>query len=192
MKFKTIWGDATPRNIMWLFQKYGVPRSTIEIGVFEGNTTFNMVQEVIQHYPEYRHYAIDPYGESDDLKDEVVSDAKALFLENLADFENRDSITFINDYSTPALLQLIRDNVQVDFIFIDGDHRASTVLDDLVLSFQLLKVGGVILCDDCTTWRQEKLQNMPRLAVDGFIHSNIDRIEVLEVPSSFQVAFRKI
>lgn len=192
MKFRTIWGDATPKNIMWLIQKYGMPRSSIEIGVFEGNTTFNVVQQVIEHIPDYIHYAIDPYGQSADLRDDVINEAKELFLENLEGFEHKDNIVFINDTSTSALLKLIQDGVEVDFIFVDGDHRASTVLDDLVLGFQLLKIGGVMLCDDCTTWRQDKLQNMPRLAVDAFIHCNIDRIEVLEVPSSFQVAFRKI
>ena len=35
-----------------------------------------------------------------------------------------------------------------DFIYIDGDHTAFAVLEDMVLSWKLLKIGGMLLVDD--------------------------------------------
>ena len=35
-----------------------------------------------------------------------------------------------------------------DFIYVDGDHRGHMAMQDLVLSFQKLKVGGIMACDD--------------------------------------------
>lgn len=44
-------------------------------------------------------------------------------------------------------MDLMKNNVQVDLIYIDGG-QAAYVLDDIVLSYKLFKVVGVILCDD--------------------------------------------
>lgn len=35
-----------------------------------------------------------------------------------------------------------------DLIYVDGDHCAASVLHDAVLSFELLKVGGLLVFDD--------------------------------------------
>jgi len=39
--------------------EHGRPKTVIEIGVFEGATTFQMAQASAG--PEYKHYAIDPF-----------------------------------------------------------------------------------------------------------------------------------
>ena len=52
---------------------------------------------------------------------------------------------------------------QFDFVYIDAGHSASDVLTDAILSFHLLKVGGVIVFDDYSYAEDTKF------AVDTFI-----------------------
>ena len=194
MKFSVIFHDFAQSSIMSLVRQYGNPKTVIEIGVFEGNTTFNMTDQFGRYNNEYKHYAIDPFGVSDDLPENVVDDAGKQFVENLESYELKDRIEFLNTTSSKGLVELINRGVKADLIYVDGDHRAQTVLEDMVLGFQALAVGGIMLCDDCVSWKHtdnkiSKLQASPKLAVDAFVHCNWDRIEMLTLPNGWQTAF---
>lgn len=191
MKFDTVFHDYTEMSISWLVQQFGIPQTVIEIGVFEGHTTFNMTGFFAQQLPDYKHYAIDPHGESDDIEEDVVAKAGVRFRENLAEFPYKDNVEFLNKTSWEGLMELYNRGVQADLIYVDGDHRAATVLEDMILGFKILKKGGVMLCDDCVAWYNEKLQNTPKLAVDSFIHAYWDKIEMLRLPHGCQIAFIK-
>ena len=191
MQFSTVFHDYTASSVQWIVKQYGIPETVVEIGVFEGHTTFNMVAALAPQLATYKHIAIDPYGESDDLEEDVVSKAGSVFKSNLEEFELKDRIEFINKKSWDGLIDLHQRGMKADFIYIDGDHRAPAVLEDLVLSFNLLKKGGILLCDDCVFWRNEKLQNMPKLAVDAFVNCYLDKMELVPLPHGGQIAIRK-
>ena len=76
-----------------------------------------------------------------------------------------------------------------DFIYIDGDHRNSTVLTDAVLSFNHLKSNGIIAFDDYL-WERPKAIDGPKLAIDSFLECFKDKIEILE--KDYQVWIRKL
>jgi predicted O-methyltransferase YrrM len=88
-------------------------------------------------------------------------------------------------------MDLYNRGVKADLIYIDGDHRASSVMEDLVLAFKLLKPGGVMLCDDVNGWRSDRLQDTPKLAVDSFTQCYWDQINILRMPVAYQLAFKK-
>ncbi len=190
--------EFTQRSIQQLIGMYGPPRTVIEIGCFEGHTTFGLTEMLVQQNSNYKHYAIDPYDMSDDLPLDVLNEAGQLFMSNLEEFKYKDNVEFIHDTSWNGLLKLLHRGVKADLIYIDGDHRAETVLNDLVLAFGLVDVGGVILCDDCVSWKHQdsekryNLQSSPKLAVDNFIQCNWDKVEVLTLNNGYQTAFRKI
>lgn len=190
--------EFTQRSVQQLIGMYGPPRTVIEIGCFEGLTTFGLTEMLVQQNPNYKHYAIDPYDMSDDLPLDVLNEAGQLFMSNLEEFKYKDNVEFIHDTSWNGLLKLLHRGVKADLIYIDGDHRAETVLNDLVLAFGLVDVGGVILCDDCVSWKHQdsekkyNLQSSPKLAVDNFIQCNWDKVEVLTLNNGYQTAFRKI
>ena len=192
MRFTVLFHEFAQSSIVSLVNKYGAPKVVVEIGLFEGNTTFNLTQAMAQKYPEYKHYAIDPYGESDDLEEEVIDSAKEIFKQNLEEFEYKDNIEFILRTSHDALLELYMRGVKADLIYIDGDHRANAVLEDLVLGFNILNSGGIMLCDDCIAWRHERLQDNPKLAVDSFINCYWDKVAVEQLPNGYQIAIRKL
>lgn len=190
--------EFTQRSVQQLIGMYGPPRTVIEIGCFEGHTTFGLTEMMVQKNSNYKHYAIDPYDMSDDLPLDVLNEAGQLFMSNLEEFKYKDNVEFIHDTSWNGLLKLLHRGVKADLIYIDGDHRAETVLNDLVLAFGLVDVGGVILCDDCVSWKHQdsekkyNLQSSPKLAVDNFIQCNWDKVEVLTLNNGYQTAFRKI
>lgn len=192
MKFTVLFHEFAQNSIQSLIAKYGAPKVVVEIGLFEGNTTFNLTQHLASINPQYKHYAIDPYGESDDLEEDVVESAETLFKSNLEKFQYKNNIEFMQMTSHDGLIELYNRGVKADLIYIDGDHRANAVLEDLVLSYNILNQGGIMLCDDCIAWRHERLQDNPKLAVDAFISCYWDKVAIEQLPNGYQIAIRKL
>ena len=72
-----------------------------------------------------------------------------------------------------------------DLIYIDGSHHAPDVLADAVLSFPLLKIGGVMIFDDYL-WHlrgQDQLQ-CPKPAIDAFINIYFGKLSIIFSPNS--------
>jgi len=80
--------------------------------------------------------------------------------------------------SSQTILRQLKLN-RYDFIYIDGSHLAVNVLMDAVLSWDLLKVGGIIIFDDylmdansipqLRMAEQETPWVLPRIAIDAFL-----------------------
>lgn len=184
-------------SVKFIIDKTSIPKNVVEIGVFQGYFTFNMTEMLAPNNSNYKHYSIDPYDKSDDLSTDMIEQAYKCFLHNMNICPYSNHIEHIRETSWNGMLQLLNRGIKADLIYVDGDHRASTVLDDLVIAFKLLKVGGVMLCDDSVSWGSIseneliKLDHSPRLAVDSFIHCNWSKIEVLVLPNGYQSAFIK-
>ncbi len=89
-------------------------------------------------------------------------------------------------------------NMRKGKMIAQGAHTADVVLQDLVLSWNILKKGGVILCDDSGgSWMfadkngYKPVQKSPRLAVENFIQCFWDKIEIIDLPNNWQTAFRR-
>lgn len=183
------------KNLSYIVHKFGVPHKMIEIGTYEGRTSFWLSDLVIDAGHAIEIYVIDPHERSDDLSDISFNTIKNNFLYNLS--AHKGKVNYINKYSTDGLLELINSDIKVNLVYIDGDHRASQVMTDLVLAWQLLTVGGLILCDDYNGWKFkdnngcEAAQMSPKMAIDSFIQCNWDKIQIIKIPDSSQIAFVK-
>ena len=63
--------------------------------------------------------------------------------------DNLENVSFINEESRLALAGLLpklRNNV--DFIFVDGDHRSEAVMADVEISLELLSDAGLLVLHD--------------------------------------------
>jgi predicted O-methyltransferase YrrM len=82
-----------------------------------------------------------------------------------------------------------------DFIYVDGSHQAPDVLCDAVMSFRLLRPGGIIAFDDYL-W-QEPLPygadpiRSPKIAIDAFTNIYCRKITVLSM-HLYQLYVRKL
>lgn len=106
--------------------------SFMEIGVCEGWTTTKLLDDILTG-ENCKIYCIDP-------------NPTTLFYKNIKTHMSKVHIE--ESLSIEVLPRMIVDNKLFDFIYIDGDHNAKGILEDMVLSWRLLKIGGVLLVDD--------------------------------------------
>lgn len=183
-------------NIDYIIQHNGVPNNIVEIGCYEGHTTVTMSDKFTPYNPNLKIYAIDPHVGSVEILEDP-EDIHNNFVFNLNECKQKN-IEYIRKHSEDGLVDLLNMGIKPEFIFIDGDHRANTVITDLVLSFKLLMQGGIILCDDATDWKYtdkngvSAVQMSPRLAIESFINCHWQDIEIIRLPNMSQTAFRKI
>jgi predicted O-methyltransferase YrrM len=88
-----------------------------------------------------------------------------------ANIENK--MVIFRNYSHKILPQL--EDSFFDIIYIDGNHEPEYVLEDAVLSFRKLKVGGFLIFDDYIWGNPDETQR----GIDMFLSGYHKRIEVL-------------
>lgn len=189
--------NAVRGNISHLISNFGIPRNIIEVGCYEGYTTFWLADELGKLNPDLNIYGVDPHNTSVDIL-ESLEEAHDRFTHNLNVCTHK-KVHYIRKKSNEGLIDLINEGVRAEFIYIDGDHTASAVLTDLVLAWELLVPGGVILCDDATEWQYKDPANgtiasqmSPRMAIEMFIQCNWHNIQPIWLPDGLQTAFKKL
>jgi hypothetical protein len=147
----------------------------LEIGSFEGRTSTWLLDNVLT-------------GEGSNLTCVDVNPTDNL-EHNLS--KHTDKVTVIKSFSH---IFLKSNDIAYDFIYIDGDHNAPGVLEDAILSWRSLKVGGIIYFDDYEMkikdpWfyiMHKEFKGNPRLsfihphvAVDAFLNIYRGQYEIL-------------
>jgi predicted O-methyltransferase YrrM len=92
-----------------------------------------------------------------------------LFESNVEPY--KDKVIFYLDLSVNVLshLWLTHRRPIADLIYVDGSHKTKDVIQDAVLSWNLLKLGGVMIFDD-NGWGEE-VYNMPSVAIEAFLQA---------------------
>ena len=165
------------------------PRTVVEVGSYEGSSAWWIMNNLLQS-PESRLFCIDVW---------TGDDGEALFSSfkaNLAELANANQVEVIRDWSQNALRDLIRRQVKADLLYIDGGHDAPTVLRDLVTGFDLVKVGGLVICDDYlwndARWGGNRTLGRPKIALDAFTTIYADKLRMVSGMPNVQVYFQKI
>ena len=188
--------ERTRSNINFIFEKYGVPNTMIEIGCYEGITTCWVAEIGKIHNNKFKIYAIDPHTTINNNHAFDFDIIKRTFEYNIS--KSTGNIVYINKYSYEGLVDLIQQKETAEFIFVDGDHTSAAVLEDMILSWRILPVGGVMLCDDSIGWKwvypdgSSPVQLSPRMGIEMFIQANWHKLELIHLPDSFQTAFVKL
>jgi predicted O-methyltransferase YrrM len=74
-----------------------------------------------------------------------------------------------------------------DFIYIDADHTAASVLLDAELSWPLLKSGGVLAFDDYTWGRHLPPSKTPRPGILLFIDKHKEELDTLVINDQYWI-----
>jgi predicted O-methyltransferase YrrM len=86
------------------------------------------------------------------------------------------------------VLKLLREG-SYDIVYIDGSHRAVDVHMDALLSWALLKPGGIIIFDDYA-WKPEKPpEARPQMGIDAFLNDFQSQVEILH--KGYQVIVKR-
>ncbi len=123
----------------------------LEIGVYEGD----MLKDFAERWPEKTFYGIDPFiSDKDTMGHTGVPIGERMIMQHAAarnNFHGIENIKFFlqtsksfmeeqNDYDLHWM------NVQV--VYVDGNHSYEDTLNDLCLAARLIKSDGLIYVDD--------------------------------------------
>ena len=169
----------------------------LEIGSFEGASTTFILDNLLSH-PESHMVAIDSfqggmehredpanepkhsehdasetpsqskYSRARDPKEYDLSTLERRFMSNVRQSNNFDKLKVMKALSQNALVTLVQEQAEFDFIYVDGSHVAFDVLHDAVLCWRMLALGGTLVFDDYA-WKgyNEDVYN-PRVAISAF------------------------
>lgn len=104
------------------------------------------------------------------------ADVEERFDKNVGPYRN---LRKIKAQSHKVLRELTPDSYA--FAYIDGDHSTLGVLEDSILTFRLMSLGGVMIFDDYL-WKNPKewpCKGLPKQAIDIFLNIYSDHLKVL-------------
>ena len=142
------------------------PKTFLEVGVFHGVTARNVCELLYTlHGNEFKYIGLDLFEENSENKDEIIPNtkfsnplktiyfkyikrqdpySKEAVEDLLSKFKN--NVSLIRGNSNIVLKKI--DMAQIDYVFLDGGHDYSTVMNDLNCCIEVVNNGGTILCDD--------------------------------------------
>lgn len=172
----------------------------LEIGSFEGRSACTMIDHFSKTGP-LEVFCIDHWAGGSDHSEFDMEKVEQRFNRNIqraiTGTVNPVKVQKHRGQSIEMLSSLLVNGYRgyFDLVFIDGSHEAPNVLGDLVLSYELCAIGGLIICDDYL-WSdvphgQEDLLAMPRLAIDAFGRVFTRKVALWGGLPLYQVYFRK-
>lgn len=195
MNFTQDWfSKDIPNFEKYLAEYRGKPNLRyLEIGVFEGRSILWLLDNILTHETSLS-VLVDPmqacFGEHDEID---FSKVKEVLLQNLQPYGLNERVFLIEkkswDFLIDANSKLTAINEGFDCIYIDGSHKASNVLEDAILSFPLLKNGGIMIFDDYDWGENEPSYNRTKAGIDAFTYIYQEDISILHTGS--QVFIKK-
>lgn len=148
----------------------------LEIGPYEGRSFFWVLDNILTH-PSSMAIAIDIFN----------GDVEQRFFDNMRRSGQSLKIKLIKGFSQQKLRDLKLNSF--DLIYIDGDHRSKGVLMDAILSWDLLKDGGILIFDDYKLSYDLPMEMRPEFAIDVFLTLFPDESQILI--KEYQLIVRK-
>ena len=170
------------------------PKIFLEVGVFHGVTARNICELLYQiHKNDFKYIGCDLFLESEENATEVIPNTKfnnplkkiyfkyikrqdPYSLEAVQDLlkKFKNNIYLIKGNSNKVLKKI--DMSKIDYVFIDGGHEYTTIMNDLNNCIEVLtKNNGTILCDDYNLASAPGVEK----AIDEFTKQNNFKCEII-------------
>jgi glycosyltransferase involved in cell wall biosynthesis len=164
----------------------------LEIGSWEGRSTCWLLDHVLTH-PTARITCVDLFegGAEHKLlfKEEFLQTIEQRFDFNVTQAGVPEKVRKMVGASQTVLRSLIPNSYHL--AYIDGSHVASDVLEDALLTWRLVKIGGLIIFDDYGYVFPEGVnEDPPRVAIDAFMSIFKKKIKVIH--QGYQIFIEKI
>jgi predicted O-methyltransferase YrrM len=187
------WGFFKNNIPLWtqLFPAYRVG-NYLEVGTCEGASLFWLASKYA-HTSKFNATVVDLWP---DVHSEGYSRCEKNFRINatraLKEYGANLDLEVRKGVSTIELAKLVAEgrSATYDLVYVDGDHTAPNVITDCALSFELTKLGGLLILDDYTWGLGSPLQEIPKLAIDSFLNCFSKMLEIVSV-SNLQVVLIK-
>jgi len=179
-KFTQDWFTKNLVLIDPLIQKFQ-PTKILEVGAFEGLSTTFFIDRC-SAFGEVEIYSIDTWeggvehtGMDFNKIEEAYDHNIRLAAEVMG--KNAVSVKKCKGRSLIELAKMVAVNIpKFDLIYVDGSHLAADVLVDAILSFNLLKVGGIMIFDDYNS-PNPITPEFPKLGIESFLSTYVDKVE---------------
>ncbi len=162
-----------------VFQDYGPhrPINFMEVGCQEGGATTWFLEHLLSH-PDSRMTAVDifPPRVYETLTHNIT----------VGGWARKTSIYRGKSGEVLRTFPLY----SFDVIYVDGLHAALAVIEDAILSWRLLKEGGILLFDDYEWTGQPSPLNRPKPSIDFFLQSFVGKYEI--IGKQYQLAIKKL
>ena len=169
------------------------PKYFLEIGVFHGVTARNVCELLYQiHKNDFKYIGLDLFEKNIENADEVIPNTnfnnplKKIYFQYIKR-QDPYSLKAVED-----LLQKFKDNIylikgnsnkllkkiemsKVDFVFLDGGHDYSTVVNDLRSCIEVINSNGTVMCDDYNLGSAPGVKK----AIDEFVEKNKFKCEII-------------
>jgi len=196
--FTTDWFSYAIPNFEAIGRHLGPVPRILEIGVYQGRSTCWILEHMLA--PDGCLVSVDPFidDELDAFTAEPVDQSPYWSAERLALWRtNTEEVRQPNQTldlrvgrSYQILSDLIREAQQFDFIYVDGNHAAPTVLSDACMSFGLLKLGGIMLFDDYLWDHDPDWLRRPKMSIDAFV--NMYQPLSRQIIANYQLAIQRV
>lgn len=162
----------------------------LEVGSFEGLSCIWMFTHVLTA-PSSKMTCVDSFDFGGQLADDPSESGRNIqdrFDANLKAAGVFDRVDKRHGFSQVALRGLPLETF--DHIYIDGSHMAPDVLEDVVLGYRLMKVGGLATFDDYGWQAHDEPRKRPTMALDAFVDIFKGKVEV--VHKGYQLVLRRL
>lgn len=182
-----------PRWEEYLSPLKGKELKALELGSFEGRSAVWLLENVLTH-PKSHIICVDNFRPSAEMKAvhksklPLPTTVKRHFLHNTKPFGSKVELIVADTKDALKQPKLLRHTDVIDIVYIDAGRHAQHVLEDAVLSFPLLKKGGIIIFDDYTNSKEHDF-SCPKKGIDAFLDVYSDELEVMN--TSWQVIAKK-
>jgi len=176
------------------------PKRVLEIGSYEGRSTCYFIEKFTETNPIEIH-CVDTWEGGVEHDKTAMSAVEMRFDANIAiarqQAKNPATIIKHKKFSNIALAEIIASAAApFDVVYVDGSHQAPDVLMDCVMSFQLLRVGGLMIFDDYI-WSMEAMGkqdplNMPKPAIDAFLNIFQRKMQIVRGAPVYQLYAAKV
>jgi predicted O-methyltransferase YrrM len=172
------------------FEKYLIPLAGVDnlhflqLGAYTGDASVWMLENI----KPLMLTDVDTWEGSDEEVHKKMNFSKVeiAYDEKVKGRTNKEKCTtfdYLFKYSIPGF-------IEYEFIYVDADHTAASVLLDAELSWPLLKSGGLLAFDDYQWGQHLPASKSPKLGIDLFLERHAGEYEILE--QGLQVWIRKL
>lgn len=181
------------------------PTKVLEIGCYEGGSTCYWIENCAKYGP-LEIVCLDMWDpQTTSIREQRFDHNVGLAMAKVKQTTGQDTVLHkIKGQSKLSLAKMlaIEPRPMFDFIYVDGDHRGFGVLGDAVMSFDMLRQGGIMLFDDYlwagpqpqynTAMESADIHNVPRIGIDAFINVYQRQLRIIPNIPLYQLAVIKV
>jgi len=145
----------------------------VEIGSFQGMSACWLLDNILTH-PTAKITCIDLYFQQH-------------FKGNIAQTGVAEKVIELEGYSQDLLVNL--DSEFYDIAYVDGCHKPTSALQDAILSWRLVKVGGLMIFDDYEFTFPDSPEQDTKIGINVFLEMFSSQLEV--VHKGYQLIVKK-